>query len=127
MADRCQGVNKEGEPCSAGLYRDGWCRWHHPGLKEQRRQWSVKGGENRSNKARARKLWPDDALTPDDVRSLLAHVARRTLAGELDPSVANAMCNLGRVALQAHELAELVEFGRRVEAVEARASGERAG
>ena len=44
---RCQARNQQGGPCSAAHYRDGWCRWHHPDLGEQRKVWAAKGGANR--------------------------------------------------------------------------------
>jgi len=93
---RCQATNQSGKPCSAAHWRDGWCRWHHPDLTEQRKAWSAKGGANRSNKSRARKGLPAELMTMEEVQSYLGVTLRGVLGGKVDPGVGTAVANIAR-------------------------------
>jgi hypothetical protein len=119
MATGCPAQNQDGDPCSAHIYRDGWCRWHHPDLEAERRAWSARGGANRSNKARARKTLPDDVLSVNDLRGVIGRTIRRVLGGEIEPGVANAIANLSRVALAAAEQSALADLQERIAELEA--------
>jgi len=106
MATKCRATNQAGQPCGAEPYRDGWCRWHHPELGEQRREWSARGGRGKSNAARAAKRMPD-AMTLADLRSVLSATIGAVVAGRIEPGVANAAANLGRAMIAATEASEL--------------------
>src|SRR5918998_1214616 len=88
MRMECRHQNRTGGPCGAQHYQDGWCRWHHPDLEEQR--------QARSNKARARKQLAENAMSIGDVDALLCQALRRVHAGELEPGPANAMAGLAK-------------------------------
>ena len=115
-ARRCGGTTRDGRPCDAPA-RPGepWCPWHSPTLAERRREWSAKGGGNRSNKARARKALPDGALTAAEVRGLLGLVLKGVIAGEIEPGVGTAAANIARAL---NDLARTAEFEGRLAEVE---------
>jgi hypothetical protein len=96
----CQAANQSGKPCSAAHWRDGWCRWHHPDLTEQRKAWSAKGGQQRSNRARAKKQLPADLLTTEELHSWLGIVFKKVITGTLDPPIATAAANVARTMVE---------------------------
>ena len=109
--ERCRATNQAGKPCAAEPLPSGWCRWHDPELEEARREWSRRGGHNKSNAARARKALPA-GLTPDELHRLLGAVLKSVIAGRTEPGVGNAAANISRaivVVKEAGELAERVE------------------
>jgi len=93
---RCQATNQAGKPCSAAHWNDGWCRWHHPDLAEDRRAWSARGGAQRANKARAKKSLPAELLTMEEVLAYLGITLRGVLTGKVEPGVGTAIANLAR-------------------------------
>ena len=103
MPERCGAVAKNGKPCSAtpvpGLTR---CAWHAPEWAERRREWSRKGGTNKSNKARAAKQLAEP-MTPAELQSLLGVVLRGVVAGRVTPAVGNAAANIGRALVAIRE------------------------
>lgn len=109
MASQCQATNQGGKPCSAQHWRDGWCRWHHPDLADERRAWSAKGGSSRSNKARAKKALPDAVLSPVELQGVLSQAIRDVLAGTLEPGPANAAAALSRALVAIREATETEE------------------
>ena len=83
--ERCAATNRDGSPCSAHVWSGGHCRWHAPELKEQRREWSRKGGRQRSNRARAKRALPEGLMSPDELRGLLGSVLKGVLVGRWLP------------------------------------------
>jgi hypothetical protein len=125
MVARCKATTTSGAPCSAQPVRaDGYCYWHSPATATARQENRRKGGAHRANSIRARRLYADTPLATEDVRALVAHVIRRTLAGDLDAPLANALAGLARTALAANEAATLADLTARLDALEARATGE---
>lgn len=118
MVGTCTATTKSGRPCSAQAWQDGLCRWHSPHLQEQRAEWRRRGGEQRSNRARAKKTLPDGVLTPRDLQGLLGATLKGVLVGRIEPGVANAAANLGRTLMTIRETADLEE---RIAALEERA------
>jgi len=104
----CTGRTKEGKPCSARP-RPGTelCPWHTPELAEQRVQWSRTGGKNSSNKARARKELPAEPLTNAETHAYLSLAFRRTLTGQLEPGVLNALSQAGRALADLSKVVDL--------------------
>jgi len=96
MVTTCSATTKDGRLCSAQAWKDALCRWHRPHLREERDAWRRKGGERRSNKARARKQLPDELMTLREVQATLCRALRSLEAGEMAPAVANALGGLGR-------------------------------
>ena len=117
MATGCRATNQAGRPCSAAVWQDGGCRWHHPGLERERREWSRRGGVGKSNKARMAKAAQGMSLT--DVQALLAAVLKGTITGRFTPGQASACAAVARALVTIHEN---VEIEARLEALE-RAAG----
>ncbi len=120
MATQCQGTNRNGEPCSAHVY-DGaeWCRWHDPARAEDRAAWSRKGGQARSNRARARKQLADQALSISDLDALLCVALKQVASGRMGPNVGGAMAGIARTIVAIRTASELEQ---RIAALE-RAAG----
>ena len=112
------GHNKDGTPCNAQVWRDGKCRWHHPDLAEQRTEERRRGGQNRSNAARARKAITSDLRDMGDVKSRLMTALEKVESGDLEPGQGNAMANLARAIATVAGVAEfegqLAELRREV-------------
>jgi hypothetical protein len=110
MAGGCQGHNKDGAPCSATPQRGrDWCVWHDPDLAAKRQAWSVQGGQNKSNKARARKELADQALTMRDTGAVLSRLLRKLEAGDVEPAVCTAAANLARALATLEEKTVLAD------------------
>lgn len=120
---RCQATNVTGEPCGAAHWRDGFCRWHHPGIAEQRREWAIRGGRNSSTKARLKKQVHDGAMTTPELHALLCAVLKSTLSGRVDKGVANAVANLARAIKDVGGVADLEARIAELEALAGRRSG----
>ncbi len=102
--ERCAAIAKSGKPCSAtpapGLTH---CAWHAPEWAERRRQWSAKGGVQRSNKARAKKVYITTDLTPQEIGGLLGQALRDVLSGKVEPGPVNAAANIARAIVAVRE------------------------
>ena len=109
MATGCRARNQAGAPCSAAVWQDHLCRWHHPGLEAERREWSRRGGRGKSNRARARRSLGDEAMTLGEVKGVLCRALRRVEAGQLEPGPANALASLARAITQVTEVSEIEE------------------
>ena len=104
MHERCTGTNRDGKPCSAQVWRDGLCRWHHPDLADERAGWRAKGGAERSNASRVRKALPKDLA---DVRDALLRTLSGLESGEVEPRVAGAMAAVARAVCHVQEVGNL--------------------
>jgi hypothetical protein len=110
MHSRCSGTNRDGGPCNAEVRPErAWCRWHDPELEADRAVWRRKGGEARSNKARAKKALPDAVLSPAELQGVLSQAIRDVLTGTLEPGPANAAAALSRALVTIREATELEE------------------
>ena len=130
MADgkdqQCQAITKGGKRCGGTpVPGDVLCPWHAPAWAERRRQWSQRGGTNRSNRARARKGLPDP-MGLNELRSVLSVTVRGVLAGKVEPGVGNCVANLARALKDVTEAAALEDFGERLAELERVAGGGRA-
>ena len=120
MATRCQATNQAGQPCSAQHWQDGWCRWHHPSLEAERREWSRRGGANRSNKQRAKRQLPDGALSAAQLNGLLGTTLKGVLVGRVEPNVGNCVASLARAIRDVAGWADLDERLSQLEREEGR-------
>jgi len=114
--DRCQSLAASGKPCSANVVDGAHCAWHSvsPEWAAKRRQWSVTGGKNRSNAARAKKALPDTPMSTAELHSWLGLMFKRVLTGKAEPnvgtacaSIAKAMAELNKAIVTDDVLAEL--------------------
>jgi len=97
MATRCLGTNQSGGPCGGYLPKGStWCLWHDPDRESEREEWRRRGGENRSNRARARKKMTDLAMTIDDIDSTLCQALRDVSTGRMEPGIGNSMSVIAR-------------------------------
>jgi hypothetical protein len=96
---RCQATNQSGQPCSAAHYRDGFCRWHHPDLGEQRKAWAAKGGRNGSQSARAKRKLATALQDLTGVKAMLLESMEQTKNGEMEPGILTALSTAARAVV----------------------------
>ena len=96
-ADRCQATAASGQPCSAPP-RPGrpYCLWHDPEADTQRRELSRRGGQARSNAARARKKLPAGVLSNDELRGVVGQTIADVRSGKVEPGVGSSVASLAR-------------------------------
>jgi hypothetical protein len=90
--------------------------WHDPEADEQRREMSRKGGQSRSNKARAKKLAA--GMGADDLDALLAVALKGVLAGRLTPGQGQAAASLARAMVAVREYTAVEDLDRRLAELE---------
>ena len=123
-AERCRAETKGGKPCGATVVApSGMCAWHAPEWAARRREWSRKGGENRSNRARAAKASQGMDLT--DVRALLGLVLRGTVTNRFTPGQASACAAVARALVTIHQSVEVEERLGQLEAAVGLGEGRR--
>lgn len=123
MVSQCLGRTATGEPCSAQPVRpDGYCYWHSPATAQEREAARRRGGQNRSNRARAAKQLPAGSMTPDEVLACLGNSIKGVLAGEIEPGVANSVANLSRAFVAVREASALERIEERLADLERTAS-----
>ena len=107
--DKCSAIARSGSRCrSSVLPGRPFCFLHDPAAAAARIEGARKGGRNRSNKQRARKVIAEP-MTPAEIQSLLGLALRGVLAGKVEPGVANAAAKLGRALVAVREATELEE------------------
>jgi hypothetical protein len=118
MPDRCQALAKGGSQCGAKP-RPGrnYCLWHDDAedAVEKRRAISQKGGQARSNKARARKALPAEPLTNEEVHAWLGLAFKAVIGGRMAPGVGSAAATIAKVMA---DLNREVELEQRIVALE---------
>jgi hypothetical protein len=95
---KCQGLTVRGLPCRGSATASGYCPVHTPSLASVVEEGRRRGGYNRANAKRLRRLLEESALWPvfEAAMGVLARLER----GELSPQVAAAASHLLRVALE---------------------------
>jgi hypothetical protein len=103
---RCQGVTTAGAPCRGKPTASGYCPVHTPSLASVVEEGRRRGGYNKANAKRLRRLLEESALWPVFEGAMDAFV--RLEQGELSPQVALAASHLLKIALEtvatAHKL-----------------------
>ncbi len=121
MVGKCLGQNRDGSPCQAkprpGSDR---CPWHTPALAAQRRAWSRKGGQSRSNRARTAKRLPSEVMT--QIQGVLCVVLRDVIEGRTEPGIGNCAAGLARAIAAVAQAGEIED---RLSALEAAAETRR--
>ena len=105
---QCKGTNKLGEQCNGkALPESEFCIAHDPAkivaITEARR----KGGQARSNRAKARRELSNAAMTPGEIAGVVAVAIRGVLSGKQSPGVGSAIAALSRAALEAGKASDL--------------------
>lgn len=127
MVDRCSGKTKNGKPCAARP-RPGksHCPWHDPEFAEKRPEWSAKGGENRSNQARAKKNLPAEPMSNAEAHAWLSLAFRKALVNQMDAAMLNALSTASKALADLSRIveieAELAEAQRAIVDISARRS-----
>ena len=120
MLSQCLGTNRDGNPCSAAPDPGTtWCRWHDPKRESDRVEWRRKGGENRSNRARARRQLADAVLTINDLDALLCRALVQVAGGKMEPGVGTSMATIAKTITTIRSTGELE---RRIEELERQAA-----
>src|SRR5688572_3731776 len=97
----CAAVTRRGAPCNGpALQGSRFCWAHDPALAEQRRTWSKRGGEGRSNVSRAAKRLPKDLA---DVKASLMRTLQALEGGEMEPARATAIGAVARAVVSVTE------------------------
>ena len=117
MSERCKSKNAQGEPCSAAVYRDGYCRWHSPDpeLREAVKVSRSKGGQNRSHVARARKRFRGNIQDFAHLQGVLLIAIDDVRNGKMEPGQATAIATLAR-AIQS--LSPVANFDEQLNAMQ---------
>jgi hypothetical protein len=82
---------------------DGWCYWHSPSTAQDRAEARRRGGQNRSNRVRAKKGLPDGALTLDQLRGVLGLTIQDVREGRVEPGVGSSVASLARAYVAVNE------------------------
>jgi len=120
MATTCLGINQSGGPCGGYLPKGStWCLWHDPARESEREEWRRRGGENRSNRARARRQLADAVLTINDLDALLCRALVQVAGGKMEPGVGTSMATIAKTITTIRSTGELE---RRIEELERQAA-----
>jgi hypothetical protein len=96
-------------PLKSGEY----CAWHDPNLAERRKEWSIAGGKNKSNTARAKKRLA--VLDLSDIDGALCRALLDVLSGDLEPGLATAAASVARTI---HQVRTATEHEQRIAELE---------
>jgi hypothetical protein len=88
-------------------------------LNERRRQGSIKGGANRSSRARARRQLADQVMTINDLDAVLCATLVKVASAKLEPAIGSSVATLAKAITTIRQASELE---RRLEELE-RAAG----
>ncbi len=87
-------------------------------MASERRAWSAKGGQHKSNRRRASKGLTADVLTMQELAGVLCRALSKVEEGTMEPNVANSMATLARTIAAVQQAGEIEE---RLAALEERA------
>ena len=102
----CAGVRVDGQQCRASPTNGGWRIGHDPALAEQRAEGRRRGGRNKSNAARTKKLLP---ARLEKVVNTLEKALEETHSGAIDSRVGSAMATLASALVRAYQIGNLEE------------------
>ncbi len=100
----CSATKRDGSPCRSMALDSGLCWAHDPAVRDRADEARRRGGENRSNVARA------SARQPRNMKALGERILAafdRVETGSLDPARAHAMARLVAAYVQLHQVGEL--------------------
>ena len=109
MVERCMATNAAGAPCGAQALRDGFCAWHDPQRQGEMTEARRRGGQARSNRARARKQLTAAAMSPAELEGVIGLTITQVLGGTTPPGVGQAIAALARASVAIREATELEE------------------
>lgn len=107
MADKCSGITKAGNRCpTTALPGRPYCLFHDPQAADLRRAGAVKGGQGKSNQARARKGIPD-AMAADELGGYLSLLFKGVMGGRIEARVGTAAATIARALLEVRNVTEI--------------------
>ncbi len=110
MATKCAGFTNAGKSCQGTPLPGGTlCFVHDPAMAERRQQGSVKGGQGKSAKARARKQLRDAVMAPNDVAGLLSLSMQKVAVGKMEANVGSALASMAKALMAVQETSELTD------------------
>ncbi len=115
MDGGCTHPTKAGKACSAAVWKDQLCRWHHPDLESARRAGRIAGGKNRSNRERAKKQALAAGTDLSVVDRALCSALGGVLAGRIEPGVGTAAASIARAIIAIRQAGEMEERLARLE------------
>jgi hypothetical protein len=117
-AVQCAAITRGGSRCgSAVLAGSRYCWTHDPAAADRRREASKKGGQARSNKARALKQIPP-AMSAEDLAGWLSLLFTSVMTGRIEPKIGTACAAIARTL---HEVKHATELEERIAELEQRA------
>ncbi|MBI4332366.1 MAG: hypothetical protein HY673_13920 [Chloroflexi bacterium] len=108
----CHATRKDGQPCQAPALSDGFCFGHSPALAEKARQARLRGGQNKAQAVRLRRLIPP-RLAP--IFDRLEQVLDELHSGKLDPRIGSSMATVAAAMCRLLAVGELEERVRSLE------------
>jgi hypothetical protein len=111
----CSAIARSGSRCRTPVVAgSSFCYLHAPEMAERRREAAVKGGRNRSAKARALKQIPP-AMSAEDLAGWLSLLFTNVMAGRIEPKIGTACATIARTL---HEVKHATELEERLQALE---------
>lgn len=97
---------------------------HDPERVERNAEIRRRGGQGKSNRAKARKeLLEAGAATADEVLAVVVVTMRRTSSGAVKPAVGSAIASLARAWFAGRQILELEAMAARLDALERAGKG----
>ncbi len=115
---QCTAPTQAGPRCRAdALPGEDLCFTHSPRVKAERADARRRGGQAKSNAARAAKMWAavGREIPDSDLPALLKAAMLDVRAGKIEPAVATALATLAKAAVQLHAD---IELEHRIEVLE---------
>ena len=119
VTDRqCTATTKSGARCKGvALSDESLCFVHAPSMQARRDESRRRGGQAKSNAARAAKMWAATGreIAPDDLPAMLRAAILDVRVGTIEPSVATAIATLAKASVA---ITTDIDLERRIEALE---------
>lgn len=106
---QCTAIGKDGTQCTAAASPGkAVCKWHDPEWQAAQAESRRRGGLNRANRRRARKLL-DSSDGMIDVQARLLMALIQVQDGEMEPAVGTAMATIARAIVMVAGVADFEE------------------
>ena len=105
VVNLCTSTRADGKPCTArALPGSSYCFAHDPAVRQKRIEGNRRGGQAKSNAARAARQWAaiGRELPDEDLPAVVKALVFAVRDGTVDPGVATCIANLAKTALQLH-------------------------
>jgi hypothetical protein len=96
MQATCSALTKSGAPCRAPALASGWCVSHDPNRVVEIAEYRRRGGQAKSNRARARRQLPIEPMGNDELRAWITVAFAKAMKGQMAPALLNALSNAAK-------------------------------